>query len=70
MNQVARKARMGKPVKVAGTSPDGVVILMPSVRPTHFTYAQIKKTIDSLRRDASGETADGGRDSATQSAPQ
>jgi hypothetical protein len=38
--------------KSAGRLPDGVVILAPKSKPTHFTSREIKTTIEKLRRDA------------------
>jgi hypothetical protein len=39
--------------KSAGTLSDGVVILTPKSKPTHFTSREIKTTIEKVRRDAS-----------------
>lgn len=39
--------------KSAGTLSDGVVILTPKTKPTHFTSREIKTTIEKVRRDAS-----------------
>lgn len=42
------KTKRGKPV-AAGKAPDGVVILMPAVRPDNFTYREIRKTVDLVK---------------------
>ncbi|WP_208245999.1 hypothetical protein WGT02_31580 (plasmid) [Rhizobium sp. T1470] len=39
--------------KSAGTLSDGVVVLTPKSKPTHFTSREIKTTIEKVRRDAS-----------------
>lgn len=59
MSQIAAKSRKPKPAvrTVAGTTSDGVVILMPTARPKHFTYDQVKKTIDSLKRSGAADPA-------------
>jgi hypothetical protein len=37
--------------KVIGTMADGVKILMPRARPTHFTYEEIAETLRNMRKD-------------------
>ena len=38
--------------KVAGSLPDGVTVLEPKNKPTHFTSRQIRDTITKVLRDA------------------
>jgi hypothetical protein len=38
--------------EAAGKTHDGVTILMPKTKPTHFTTREIRTTITEVRRDA------------------
>jgi hypothetical protein len=44
----ARDSRSRK-FTAAGKAPDGVVILMPAVRPKNFTYREIERTVDLVK---------------------
>jgi hypothetical protein len=54
MTQSAAKHSPRKPAsprpKVIGTTADGVKILMPRARPTHFTYEEIGETVRQMRK--------------------
>jgi hypothetical protein len=39
--------------RVLGTTYDGVKILRPKVKPTHFTLRQIRRAIETVRRSSS-----------------
>jgi hypothetical protein len=45
-----RNAKSG--YATAGRTRDGVTILMPKTKPTHFTTREIRKTITEIRREA------------------
>jgi hypothetical protein len=45
--------------KAAGKTTDGVVILAPATRPTHFTRREIERTIRDIRRPESGSRRPG-----------
>jgi hypothetical protein len=47
-SKASRKSRTGR-FETVGRTYDGVRILKQVARPTHFTYAQIKRTIADVR---------------------
>ncbi|MDH6269617.1 selenophosphate synthase [Rhizobium sp. SG_E_25_P2] len=52
------KAKTGsKSRRVVVTLPDGVEVLRPAVKPTHFTEREIRKTIEKVLRENSESTA-------------
>ncbi|MDI5929425.1 hypothetical protein [Rhizobium leguminosarum] len=52
------KAPAPTPYKAAGKLSDGVTILSPKTKPTHFTSKQIKATIEQLRKGLLGRAAE------------
>jgi hypothetical protein len=63
-SKIAHSARSGA-YRAAGKTDDGVTILMPKTKPTHFTRGEIRRAITELRRDADGrfvESIPGARD--------
>lgn len=53
LHENRRGAKSGQYVS-AGKASDGVVILRPAAKPTHFTHGQIEKTVDNVRSGGSG----------------
>jgi hypothetical protein len=49
--RASKKASSGS-YQVVGTLPDGVKVLKPKSKPTHFTSKQIRSTILEIRRKA------------------
>jgi hypothetical protein len=56
-SKASGKSRTGRYESVGRTS-DGVVILKPAVPPTHFTYSQIKRTVEAVRKQARDRARD------------
>jgi hypothetical protein len=57
----AKTSRSGT-YKVAGRTRDGVSILAPKTKPTHFTAREMRSTISELRREGKiGRNAVGGK---------
>ncbi len=46
-----QRARASGAYRVLGTLPDGVKVLAPRTKATHFTASEIRKTIKKLRRE-------------------
>ena len=54
----AKPTKAPAPYKAAGKLSDGVTILSPKTKPTHFTSKEIKATIEQLRKGVSGRAAE------------
>lgn len=54
--KTARSSRSGS-YKVAGRLPDGVKVLEPKTKPTHFTSRELSKTIAAIRDAKTGRFA-------------
>lgn len=50
--QGSRKAKPVPGYKVAGESTDGIPILEPKTRPSHFTSREMKSTVETVKRRA------------------
>jgi hypothetical protein len=57
-SRVVPKSITKRPYKTVGTLPDGVVILAPKTKPTHFTSRQIRATIRKVLKNRANNDVD------------